>query len=171
MGVDEPPTRDGVAPVAILLDRVRSLYNVGAFFRTADGAGVGKIYLGGYTGLPTQPGAAKTALGAENSVAWERCEDSAILIRGLRESGRQIAVVETSPQAVDLYDWAPRFPLCLVFGNEVDGVAEEIAALGDVHVRIPMLGLKETLNVAVAGGVVLFELLRKRRALDARGGA
>ena len=71
----------------------------------------------------------------------------------------------TSTHSVDLYDWQPRFPVCIVFGNEVDGVAPEISRLVDVHVRIPMLGVKQSLNVAVAGGVVLYELLRKYRGL------
>jgi len=82
--------------------------------------------------------------------------------------GYEIAAVETSAHAVDLFDWQPRFPVCAVFGHEVDGIRPEIAALCDTHVRIPMLGTKHSLNVATAGGVVMYELLRKYRALGLR---
>ena len=82
----------------------------------------------------------------------------------LRAEGFQIAAIEATDDAVDIYEWRPKFPVCAVFGNEVDGVPAEIAKAADVRVKIPMLGLKESLNVAVAGGVVLFELLRKYRA-------
>ena len=152
-------------PVDLVLDRIRSLYNVGAFFRCADAAGVRKLHLTGYTGHPPHPGLTKTALGAEEAVEWEHHPDAAPLIESLRAEGREIAAVETSTHSVDLYDWQPRFPVCIVFGNEVDGVAPEISRLVDVHVRIPMLGVKQSLNVAVAGGVVLYELLRKYRGL------
>lgn len=154
-------------PVSIVLDRVRSLYNVGAFFRTADGAGIRKLYLTGYTGRPPHQGIAKTALGAEQTVPWEHREDPLPLIESLRQEGHQIAAVETSLRAVDIYDWQPSFPAVIVFGNEVDGVAPEISERADVHVRIPTLGVKQSLNVAVAGGVVTYELLRKYRALQA----
>jgi tRNA G18 (ribose-2'-O)-methylase SpoU len=152
-------------PAAVLLDNVRSLYNVGAFFRTADAASVEKLYLCGITGQPPKRAIAKTALGAEETVAWEHCWEPVPLIHSLRERGYEIAAVETSTHAVDLFDWAPRFPVCVVFGHEVDGIRPEVSALCDTHVRIPMLGLKHSLNVATAGGVVLYELLRKYRAL------
>jgi tRNA G18 (ribose-2'-O)-methylase SpoU len=157
-------------PVAVLLDDVRSLYNVGAFFRTADGAGVEKLYLCGITGAPPKAGIAKTALGAENSVAWEHSWDPAAVVRGLRERGYEVATVETSPRAVDLFDWKPAFPVCVVFGHEVEGVRPALAEACDTHVRIPMLGSKHSLNVATAGGVVIYELLRKYRALGEAGG-
>ena len=79
--------------------------------------------------------------------------------------GFEIAAIETSVRAVDLFDWRPRFPVCVVFGHEVDGVGEEIAKRCDTHVRIPMLGHKYSLNVASAGAVVLYELLRKYRRI------
>lgn len=154
-------------PVRILLDNVRSLYNVGAFFRTADAANVEKLYLSGITGRPPKRAIAKTALGAEESVPWEHTWEPVPLLRTIRESGCEIAAVETSVHAVDLFDWAPRFPVCVVFGHEVDGVQPEVSALCDTHVRIPMLGAKHSLNVATAGGVVIYELLRKYRTLAA----
>jgi tRNA G18 (ribose-2'-O)-methylase SpoU len=151
----------------VLLDKVRSLYNVGSFFRTADAARVDKLYLSGITGFPPKRAITKTALGAEESVAWEHAWDPVPLIRAMRERGVEMAAVETDLHAVDLFDWAPRFPVCVVFGHEVEGIRPEISALCDTHVRIPMLGAKHSLNVATAGGVVLYELLRKYRALGA----
>jgi tRNA G18 (ribose-2'-O)-methylase SpoU len=152
-------------PVAVLLDNVRSMYNVGAFFRTADAAGCEKLYLCGITGRPPKPAIAKTALGAEDTVAWEHDADATIAIRQLRERRYEIAAIETSVHSVDLFDWTPAFPVCLVFGHEVDGIRPELLALCDTHVRIPMLGRKHSLNVATAGGVVIYELLRKYRRM------
>jgi tRNA G18 (ribose-2'-O)-methylase SpoU len=157
--------RIGTLPAAVLLDNVRSLYNVGAFFRTADAAAIEKLYLCGITGRPPKRSITKTALGAEDSVAWEHSWDATAVLRDLRGRGYELAAVETSVHAVDLFDWAPRFPVCVVFGHEVDGIQPELSALCDTHVRIPMLGAKHSLNVATAGGVVLYELLRKYRGL------
>jgi len=152
-------------PVRVLLEDIRSLYNVGAFFRTCDAAGVEALDLCGITGGPPARGIHKTALGAEETVPWRRHEDSIALAPELRGAGYEIAAIETSIHAVDLYDWHPRFPVCLAFGNEISGIRPEFSALCDTHVRIPMLGMKHSLNVATAGGVVIFELLRKYRAL------
>src|SRR5664279_2295221 len=110
-------------PVSILLDNVRSLYNVGAFFRTADAAGVTRLYLSGITGAPPHRGISKTALGAEDRVSWERTADASALVQDLRQSGMEIAAIETSVHAIDLFDWKPRFPVCVVFGHEVDGIS------------------------------------------------
>lgn len=150
-------------PVAILLDNVRSVYNVGAFFRTADAAGVERIYLSGFTADPSHRGVSKTALGAERAVAWERAMDPLAALDALEARGYELAAVETTPAAVDLFEWRPRFPVCLVFGHEVDGVRPALLARCPTHVRIPMAGCKESLNVATAGGVVVYELLRKFR--------
>ena len=152
-------------PVSVLLENVRSLYNVGAFFRTADAAGIAKLYLAGITGYPPQRMIAKTALGAEETVAWEHTLDPHKTLAALRAAHCEIAAIETSVHAVDLFDWQPRFPVCAVFGHETDGLTPAISALADTHVRIPMLGVKHSLNVATAGGVVLYELLRKYRTL------
>ena len=154
--------------VIVALDRVRSVYNVGSFFRTGDGAGVDKLYLCGYTGTPPHKGIAKTALGAEERVPWEHRADALELARELQQTGYQIAAIETAEPSVDLFSWTPRLPVCLFFGNEVEGLSPELLDLADVCVRIPMLGLKDSLNVAVAGGAVLYEVLRKRQALAGR---
>ncbi len=157
--------RLGGLPVSVLLDNVRSLYNVGAFFRTADAAAIEKLYLCGITGRPPERAISKTALGAEESVAWEHAWDAAAPLAGLRARGYELAAIETSIHAVDLFDWTPRFPVCVVLGHEVEGIQPRLAALCDTHVRIPTLGAKHSLNVATAGGVVLYELLRKYRGL------
>lgn len=160
-------------PVAILLDNVRSMYNVGSFFRTMDAAGAGPLLLTGITPYPLPPispkdpaassksGIRKTALGAEETVAWRHAQDAIPLLDELRNQGHQIAAIETSAHSVDLFQWTPSFPVCLVFGHEVDGIRPEVSERCDVHIRIPMLGRKHSLNVATAGGVALFELLRK----------
>src|SRR5471030_935251 len=154
-------------PVSVLLDNVRSMYNVGAFFRTADAAAVEKLYLCGITARPPKRAISKTALGAEESVPWEYASEPVPLLLGVRDRGYEIAAVETSVHAVDLFDWAPRFPVCVVFGHEVEGIRPEVSELCDTHVRIPMLGRKHSLNVDTAAGVVIYELLRKYRALGA----
>jgi 23S rRNA (guanosine2251-2'-O)-methyltransferase len=152
-------------PVTLLLDNVRSMYNVGAFFRSADGAGVERLLLSGITARPPKNEISKTALGADEFVPWEGVADAAARVEQLRGEGYEVAAVETSVQAVDLFDWQPRFPVCMMFGHEVDGIGAELLQRCDTHVRIPMLGRKHSLNVASAGSVVVYELLRKYRRL------
>jgi len=152
-------------PVAVLLDNVRSLYNAGAFFRTADAVRAESIVLAGITPTPDDSRIAKTALGAERTVSWSRAADATAAADGLRSRGFEMAAIETSLRAVDLFDWRPHFPVCVVFGHEVDGIAPALLERCDVHVRIPTLGTKGSINVATAGGVVLYELLRKYRDL------
>jgi 23S rRNA (guanosine2251-2'-O)-methyltransferase len=161
----EPYSELRRVPVSVLLDNVRSMYNVGSFFRTADGAGVERLFLTGITARPPKNQISKTALGAEETVPWAEAADPVALVEQLRQSGHQIAAIETSTRSVDLFDWQPAFPVCLLFGHEVDGLSPELREACDVHIRIPMLGVKHSLNVATAGGVVLYELLRKYRAL------
>lgn len=155
-------------PICLLLHDLRSMYNVGAIFRTADGAAVSRVYLSGISPLPSQPGVAKTALGAESTVAWESVTEPAAFLHSLRDRGHELAAIETTPHAVDLFDWKPQFPVCVLFGNEVDGLPEELQSAVDVCVRIPMLGMKHSLNVATAAGIVMYELLRKYRNLHLR---
>jgi 23S rRNA (guanosine2251-2'-O)-methyltransferase len=154
-------------PIVVVLDNVRSLYNTGAFFRTADGCAVEKLVLCGITPRPDQGprqrrAIAKTALGAEATVAWEYEPDTAVAVAKAAAAGYHVIAVENSADAIDLYRWDPAWPVCLVFGHETDGVAGEVASRIDTHVRIPMLGEKRSLNVASAAAVVLYELLRRR---------
>ena len=151
-------------PVSALLDNVRSMYNVGAFFRAADGVGLEKLYLAGITAHPPKNAITKTALGAETVVPWEHSWDAASMVERLGREGYEIAAIETSADSADLYEWQPRFPVCVLFGNEVEGLQPPLLQMAETHVRIPMLGQKASLNVATAAGVVLYELLRKYRS-------
>lgn len=155
-------------PVCVLLENVRSLYNVGAFFRTADAVALEKLYLTGITGYPPQRMISKTALGAEDTVPWQHIPDTEKTLVDLRSANYEIAAIETSAHSIDLFDWQPHFPVCVLFGHETDGLTPRAAALADTHIRIPMLGRKHSLNVASAGAVVLYELLRKYRALQSK---
>jgi tRNA G18 (ribose-2'-O)-methylase SpoU len=153
--------------VVVVLDNVRSLYNTGSILRTADASGVERVVLCGITPRPDQGSRqrraiAKTALGAEESVAWEYRSDTAAALQTLVAGGYQAVVVEPSAEAIDVFEWAPKWPVCLVFGHERIGVSPDLAALVPTVIRIPMLGHKRSLNVATAAGVVLYELLRKR---------
>ena len=157
-------------PVAVLLDNVRSAYNVGAFFRAADAVRIERLYLCGFTARPPHAKVAKTALGAETSVDWRGADEGVALVGALQADGYEVAAIETSIRATDLFEWRPAFPVCVVFGHELDGLSPAILEACDTHVRIPMLGSKHSLNVATAGGVVLYVLLRKYRVLGARDG-
>lgn len=162
---------DGLRPpVSLLLHNVRSMYNVGAFFRTADGAGMEHLYLSGITARPPKKELRKTALGAEDRVAWTGTDDPVKTVLDLQARGYEIAAIETTAHAIDIFDWQPRFPVCVLFGHEVEGLESSLLGMCDTHVRIPMLGLKHSLNVATAGAVIMYELLRKYRDLAAPGG-
>ena len=150
----------------MLLDNVRSMYNVGAFFRTADAASMEKLYLCGITGASAQEGDHQNgARGRGDRAVGARLGRRCRCWKRSARAGTRSRRSRPRVHAVDLFDWQPRFPVCVVFGHEVDGIRPEISALCDTHVRIPMLGTKHSLNVATAGGVVIYELLRKYRAL------
>ena len=159
----------GTLPVRVILHDVRSLYNVGAFFRTGDAVGVERLCISGITGQPPHREITKTALGSELHVPWETLASAADYLETVRGQGHEVTAIETSRHAIDLFDWRPKFPVCLVFGHEIDGLGEEMLARCDTHVRLPMRGVKHSLNVATAGGVVLYELLRKYRLLCDEG--
>ncbi len=143
-----------------LLNNIRSLHNVGSMFRTADGAGVKKLYLCGETGIPPRPEIAKTALGAEESVPWEYWMDAMECISKLKGEGFKIVALELGPKSVDYRKLKVEGPICLVVGNEVGGVPAEILRLCDDSMQIPMRGIKESLNVSVSFGVAAYELTK-----------
>ena len=150
-------------PIRALLNNIRSLYNVGSMFRTADGAHLERLYLSGITGSPPHPGIAKTALGAEKSVSWQYVATPASIFTELRSEGVQILVLEQTSDSV-IYNEVPvRFPCCLVVGNEISGVDSGVTYFADYAIEIPMFGSKNSLNVAVAFGIVAYELVRKYR--------
>lgn len=145
-------------PLCVVLNNIRSLHNVGTIFRTADGAGVEKIWLCGITGYPPQGGIAKTALGAEEHVPWEYREDILPLLKELKKAGYQIVLLEQMQGSVAHDAFKAKSPVCLVIGNEVDGIADTLQSLSDAAIEIEMDGIKNSLNVAVAFGVAAYQI-------------
>ncbi len=145
-------------PVVVVLDNVRSMQNVGAFFRTGDAFAVEKIILCGITATPPARDIHKTALGAEMTVAWSYCEQTAEAVTRLKEEGYRILAVEQVEGAVMLNDFRAEegVKYALVFGNEVAGVDQAVVDLSDGAIEIPQVGTKHSINVSVSGGVVLW---------------
>ena len=148
------------APISILVENVRSVHNVGSIFRSADGFGAEKIYLTGYTATPPRKDLHKTALGSEESVPWEYFQDPAEAVERIKSKGNQLLLAEHTHQSKSIYNREFKFPLCFIVGNEVNGVSERLSSLADYHIEIPMHGIKQSLNVSVATGVIGYELLR-----------
>ncbi len=141
----------------VVCDDIRSLFNVGSIFRTADAAGADRIYLCGITGQPGKFKAdgklSKVALGAEKTVPWEYHRQSWRLLDKLRSEGFNVVSLELTPTSVNYVDFRPKFPLALVVGNEVAGVKDSLLRRSDACIEIPMRGMKESLNVSVAFGI------------------
>jgi len=149
------------SPVTAILDNIRSAHNVGSMFRTADGAGAGPLRLCGYTPTPPHRHLAKTALRAVEVVPWEHYATTREAILAARKRGEQLLAMEFTQSSQPLYEVELRFPVCLVMGNEVEGLSPELQALCNHCVHLPMIGLKSSLNVSVAFGVGLYEVLRR----------
>lgn len=151
--------------VAVLLHNIRSAHNVGSIFRTADAAGVSHMYLSGYTPTPTdrfgrsQKEIAKTALGAERMIDWEYYKSPAPLISKLKSAGWVVVGVEQDVQARDYRKLKIRKPTVFVFGNEVRGIPKAVRKMCNELIEIPMHGGKESLNVSVAAGIILFHAI------------
>lgn len=147
------------------MHNIRSLHNVGSIFRTADAAGIKKIFLTGYTPSPLdhfgnyRKEISKVALGAEKFVRWEVVRSIRPLLLRLKKEKFQIAALEQSPKAIDYRKFKPRFPIALILGNEVRGLSPKILKKCDRVIEIPIYGKKESLNVSVAAGVALFSLV------------
>ncbi len=152
-GIPSPVAR---LPFAVLVDSVRSLWNVGALFRTADACGVREMVLCGITGCPPRVQIAKTALGAERAVAWRYRADPVEALGELVAQGYSPVAVETGSRALPFDRFAWPASVCLVVGNEVAGVSPQVAARCPHQVRIPMRGVKDSLNVAVAFGIAAY---------------
>ena len=150
-------------PVCIVLDNVRSLHNVGSAFRTSDAFRIEKIYLTGITGTPPHREIQKSALGSTESVAWEYAENPAAAVEKLKAAGYQIVIIEQTSESRELNTFVPEkgSQYCLVFGNEVNGVSEEVITLGDLAIEIPQIGTKHSLNISVCLGIVCWEFFRK----------
>ena len=153
-------------PINVVLNDVRSSHNVGSIFRTADGAGIEKIWLCGITGYPPNAQLAKTALGAEKKVPWEYVKDARDALRRLRALGYQIVLLEQMEESRPYQDFAPQFPLCIILGHEVEGISQEIINLCDAAIEIEMAGLKNSLNVAVAFGVVAYHFRQQFKSVN-----
>ncbi len=166
---DLAPSARPRTPIAGILENVRSLWNVGSIFRSADGAGVDRLFLCGFTGHPPRPEIHKTALGAEDAVAWEYWTRAQEACAWLREEGWQVLALDTGPESVDLETVALRGPVALVVGHEIEGVSLPTRSTCDAVVHLPMHGIKESLNVAVAFGIAAYTLRRRLTAAGAAG--
>ena len=144
--------------VAVVLDNIRSAHNVGSTFRTADAFGVDRMYLCGICACPPSAEIHKSALGAEQSVAWEHWDDTVAAVQSLKAQGWTIVCVEQTEGSVSLENFAKEDgrKYAVVFGNEVDGVQQSVADLADIVLEIPQWGTKHSLNVSVAVGVILW---------------
>ncbi len=149
--------------IYVLAHNIRSLHNVGSIFRTSDGAGVTKIYLTGYTGVPPRKEITKTALGAEEAMPWEHHNDPKKVLKQLKKEGFTIVALEKTEQSKNIQKFKPKYPVCMIIGNEIDGVEAGLLELSDHIVHIPMLGMKESLNVSVAFGIGIYHLVKKCR--------
>lgn len=149
-------------PIVVILDNIRSMHNVGSVFRTADAFLLEAIYLCGYTPQPPHRDIHKTALGATDTVEWKFFPEGAAAVQQLREQGYRIFAIEQVDKSIPLHKFktAAHSKLAVVFGNEVSGVGEEVLKLCDGSIEIPQFGMKHSLNVSVAAGIVLWELVR-----------
>jgi tRNA G18 (ribose-2'-O)-methylase SpoU len=158
-------------PVRALLDSVRSVWNVGSMFRTADATALGGLILCGVTATPPRADMEKTALGATLTVPWDFWADAPAAVRALKRVGVSVVALEQTPDAVPFDQYAYKFPLCFVVGHEVRGVSPAVLGLADAAVEIPMAGAKRSLNVAVSFGILAYELRRQWLMRDAAGGS
>ena len=148
-------------PVYVLLDNIRSSYNVGSIFRTSDGVMIEKLYLCGYTPTPVKKEVLKTALGSQNSIKWEYERDPKKIIYSFKEKGIKICALELTDNSFPYYNLTLKdFPICLLVGNEITGISNELLDLCDFSIEIPQFGIKQSLNVAVAYGITIFDLRR-----------
>lgn len=153
-------------PISVILDNVRSLYNVGSIFRSSDGALIEQLYLTGITGTPDNRGLHKTALGAQDTVTWRYEKNPIDTAQRLKKEGYTLAVLEITDTPTLTTGLTPDcFPLCLIVGNELTGVREELIQLADLALEIPQYGAKQSLNVAVAYGIAVFDLVRTYRGI------
>lgn len=156
-----PPRHAGeIEPLTAIIEDIRSLFNVGSIFRTADGAGVKRLFLTGITGCPPRRQIEKTSLGADAAVAWEYHKHALDVLPSLRQAGIFLLALECGrePLADVIAGGALRLPICLVVGNEVHGINAETLSACDAVASLPMRGRKESLNVSVAFGIAAYAL-------------
>jgi 23S rRNA (guanosine2251-2'-O)-methyltransferase len=160
--VDEFKQQDKL-PVAVVLDNVRSLHNVGSIFRTSDAFAVEQVCLCGITGLPPNREIEKTALGATQSVTWNHFATTMDAVTHLRESGYIIIAIEQAENSTMLHEYSPKqdTKYALVFGNEVNGVDDEVMQHIDACIEIPQFGTKHSFNIVVSAGIILWDFFAK----------
>lgn len=160
--VDEFKQSDKL-PVIAVLENIRSAYNIGSVFRTADAFLLEAVYITGYSAVPPHKEIKKTALGAEDTVSWQHFADAGLAITALKEAGYKVYAVEQVDDSISLEKFKsnPSDKIAVIFGNEVTGVEQTTIELCDGTIEIPQLGMKHSLNIATAAGVVLWELVRK----------
>ncbi len=151
----------GLLPSYALLDNIRSVWNVGSIFRTADAVGLGGLFLTGMTATPPRKDIEKTALGATLTVPWDYWQDSLAAARRIKEQGIALVALEQTDRSVDWEEFQFPFPHCFVVGHEVKGVRQEILDLANHVVEIPMAGSKQSLNVAVSFGILAYQVRRR----------
>lgn len=152
-------------PLVVVLDNVRSMYNVGSVFRTADAYRVERIMLCGITGRPPHPEIHKTALGAEDSVDWQYCADANEAVQTLKSDGYMVYAIEQAEGSISLEKFQVEnscYKLAVVLGNEVKGVQQSVVDLCDGCIELPQFGTKHSLNVSTAAGIVIWELFKQR---------
>ena len=149
-------------PVIAVLENIRSAYNVGSVFRTADAFLIEAVYITGYTAKPPHKEITKTALGAQDSVEWKYFENTKTAIKELRQNNFKIFAVEQVSDSISLQKFSELniHKAAFVFGNEVSGVEQETISLCDGSIEIPQFGMKHSLNISVAAGIVLWEIVR-----------
>jgi len=148
-------------PIFALIENIRSMHNVGSIFRTSDAVRLSQLYLTGYTAKPPRKEIDKTALGATDSVPWSYSNDPLPVINDLRKDGVSIVAVEHTTDSISYAKAEYQFPVCVLMGNEVDGVSEKLVKASDLTIEIPMLGLKQSLNVSVAYGIIIYHILEQ----------
>ena len=155
----------GKLPVVVVLDNVRSMHNVGSVFRTGDGFAVEKVYLCGITAQPPHREIEKTALGATHSVDWHHRESTVDAVLELREHGYQIIAIEQAVESIMLNTFKPdqTKKYALIFGNEVNGVSDEVMVEIDKCIEIPQFGTKHSFNIVISAGIVLWDFYAKLR--------
>ena len=153
-------------PIYIMLENIRSVHNVGSIFRTADGFGVSKILLTGYTAYPPRDDLSKTALGADKVVSWEHFDNHLDAIEVLKKNSIHPIAIEQTINSKCIFDYEFNFPSCFILGNEVNGISEDLLNCVSDHIEISMKGIKQSFNVSVAAGIVCSEMTRQNLLLS-----
>lgn len=150
-------------PIIVVLDNVRSMNNIGSVFRTCDAFRVEQLFLCGITATPPHREIHKTALGATDSVSWRYFDDTKKAVAFLKEKGYYIIAVEQTDESVNLNDYVPdkTKKIALIFGNEINGIDDEVLALCDFCLEIPQFGTKHSINISVSAGIILWDIVTK----------